>query len=562
MVEPNPEVRLLWFPLALVAVSACHCGESYPTQHGAGHSRTAQEARPSAAPREQRGDPWLPGDPGLTDVRFEIHTQLNPRPISPLIYGINYDLRDAQRQRWGVIRGGGNRSTAYNWENNASNAGSDFLFQNDSLVSSSEDPAAPLLELIDGASSIAAPAVITLSNADYVAADKNGGGDVRRSGPDYLRTRFRANHARKGSAFAATPDLNDTHVYQDELVAYLKSKRPSAHVLLSMDNEPELWSFTHSEVFSSPVTYAGLWERNHEFARAAKAVWPEAEVLGFVSFGYSGYIDLQKAKDANGRNFIDWYLSQARAAERAEGHRLIDYLDLHWYPEARGGGERITGSDTSAAVVSARVQAPRSLWDPTYYEKSWIRDKHGGAIDLLHWLHGKVERYYPGTKLAFSEWNYGAGNHISGAIAVADVLGIFGVNGVGLATYWPLMEAEPFAYAAFRAYRNYDGEGSGFGNVAVSAISSSPESATVYASIQSQLPERILIVAINKETRALRAGIRISHGTEYLGASVFVLTGQRPELEKADELSAVASNAFRYDMPAQSISIIVPTPLL
>ena len=347
-------------------------------------------------------------------------------------------------------------------------------------------------------------------------------------------------------------------MYQDELVAFLKRQRPQARLILSMDNEPELWSHTHAEIFPAPVTYADLWRRNHAFARAAKDAWPGVEVLGFVSYGYAGFTDLQRARDAEGRQFIDWYLSQARAAERGEGRRLIDYLDLHWYPEAQGGGERITGAGTSPAVVRAREQAPRSLWDPTYHETSWVRDKHGGPIELLTWLNAKIDRHYPGTKLAFTEWNYGAGNHISGAIAVADVLGIFGKLGVSLATYWSLLEAEPFAYAAFRAFRNYDGQGACFADTSVSATSSDPALVTVYASVQSDRPERTVMIAINKDMSTKRAGIRISHGTEYKSAAVFVLSHAQPALTAQGVLSTLGTNAFRYDMPPQSIAVIVP----
>ena len=60
------------------------------------------------------------------------------------------------------------------------------------------------------------------------------------------------------------------------------------------------------------------------------------------------------------------------AESTSAGRRLVDVLDLHWYPEARGGGVRITEADASAAVAAARVQAPRSLWDPGYAETSWI----------------------------------------------------------------------------------------------------------------------------------------------------------------------------------------------
>jgi hypothetical protein len=308
------------------------------------------------------------------------------------------------------------------------------------------------------------------------------------------------------------------------------------------------------------VTYADLWRRNHDFARAAKNVWPGIDVLGFVSYGYAGFMNLQNASDAGGRNFIDWYLDQARAAERKEGSRLIDYLDVHWYPEAQGGGERITGTGTSPAVVVAREQAPRSLWDATYREASWIQSAAGGPIDLLHWLQSKVDRHYPGTKLAFTEWNYGGANHISGAIAVADVLGIFGKFGVSLATYWPLTPVESCADAAFRAYRNFDGKGGSFGDVSIAASLSrpDPEKAVVYASMQSDHPEHVVIVLINKSNQASSTGLRISHSVAYSKADVFVLSGGQPVLRAGSPLRALATNAFRYDMPAQSVSVIVP----
>jgi hypothetical protein len=564
----TPHGNRAWLTTAaLLASTACRsAGTMSVNELGAGDTPAEHHGQNSGAPNAVTGDesssadPWSPGDPGAVELSVEIRTQLENRPISPLIYGNNYDLRDLQKQRWGALRLGGNRSTAYNWENNASNAGSDYQFQNDDLMSKSAAPAQPLLDFIDAAAGISAPAVITVSNADYVSADKNGGGDVRQSGPQYLTTRFKANHPRKGSPFSAVPDTKDADVYQDELVAFLKAHRPNAKLILSMDNEPELWAHTHAEIFHSPVTYADLWRRNHDFARAAKNVWPGIEVLGFVSYGYAGFMSLQNASDADGRNFIDWYLDQARAAERKEGSRLIDYLDVHWYPEAQGGGERITGTGTSPAVVIAREQAPRSLWDSTYREASWIQSAAGGSVDLLHWLQAKVDRHYPGTKLAFTEWNYGGANHISGAIAVADVLGIFGKFGVSLATYWSLTQEESFAYAAFRAYRNFDGKGASFGDVSIAAglTRPDPEKAVVYASMQSDHPERVVIVLVNKSNQPSPTGLRISHSVAYSKADVFVLSGGQPVLRAGSPLRALATNAFRYDMPAQSVSVIVP----
>src|SRR5215471_9992849 len=108
-----------------------------------------------------------------------------------------------------------------------------------------------------------------------------------------------------------------------------------------------------------------------------------------------------------------------KAAEQAAGKRLVDVLDLHWYPEAQSkSGTRIIVADSPADLVTAREAAPRSLWDASYQEDSWItRDDLKAPIALVPRMRDKIAQHYAGTKLSFSEWNYGGGGHISGAIA-------------------------------------------------------------------------------------------------------------------------------------------------
>ena len=99
------------------------------------------------------------------------------------------------------------------------------------------------------------------------------------------------------------------------------------------------------------------------------------------------------------------------------GERLLDVLDIHFY----------TSTPDDPADI---VQAPRSLWDPTYMENSWIAQSIPGPIELLPRLQADINQYDPGTKLSISEYNYGGGDEIAGAIAEADALGIFGEQGV------------------------------------------------------------------------------------------------------------------------------------
>lgn len=69
------------------------------------------------------------------------------------------------------------------------------------------------------------------------------------------------------------------------------------------------------------------------------------------------------------------------------------------------------------------MQAPRALWDPTYTEDSWIGQWFSAtALPLIPKLQGTIDKNYPGTKLAITEFDYGGRNHISGGIATADVL--------------------------------------------------------------------------------------------------------------------------------------------
>ena len=84
-----------------------------------------------------------------------------------------------------------------------------------------------------------------------------------------------------------------------------------------------------------------------------------------------------------------------------------------------------------------RLRSTRSLWDPTYADESWIADVQDGPyVRLIPRMRDWVNANYPGTKLAVTEYNWGGLESINGALAQADVLGIFGREGLDLATIW------------------------------------------------------------------------------------------------------------------------------
>jgi hypothetical protein len=512
--------------------------------------------------------PSAPSTPGASpapasSVTFTIDSGEARHAISPYIYGAN-QVSWADRSR-GLRLGrlGGNRWTAYNWETNASNAGADYQHQNDGYLGGGDVPGEAVRPHVAAALAAGASMIVTVPMAGYVSADKSPGGDVGQT-PDFLNVRFLPSRPAKGRGFAYPPDTGDRVVYQDEFVAWLEASFPGARsdasrtLFYCLDNEPDLWASTHPRIRpTGAVTYAEIVERTTESAAAIKAVAPGALVFGPVSYGWQGFVSLQNAPDRGGRDFLAFYLDSLRAADGRQRRRLVDVLDLHWYPEATGGGVRITEPDNTPAVAAARVQAPRSLWDPSYTEASWISVDAGvGAIRLLPRMREKIAARYPGTRLAITEYNYGGGDDISGAVAQADVLGIFGREDVFAAALWDLQGATRFVDGAFAAYCNFDGAGGRFGDTAIAAVTSNHETTSIYASVDARSDERMVLVAVNKSTGPTTAEILITHTVELTRGQTWQIAAASPSPSPGPALTATARNAFRLEMPASSVTTL------
>jgi hypothetical protein len=499
-------------------------------------------------------------------ARFTIDSAASRHPISPYIYGVNQPNWAGRSRGLKLARLGGNRWTAYNWETNASNAGADYRHQNDDYLGGGDVAGEAVRPQTAAAHAAGASMVVTVPMAGYVSADKSPGGDVNQT-PDYLNVRFRESRSAKRRGFTYPPDTGDRVVYQDEFVAWLESSFPGVRhdstrtLFYSLDNEPDLWASTHPRIRpTGKVTYAELVERTEEYAGAIKSVAPGALVFGPVSYGWQGFVRLQDAPDAGGRDFLDFYLDAMRDAEGRTRRRLVDVLDLHWYPEARGGSVRIIEANNTATVAEARVQAPRSLWDPSYSENSWISiDARVGAIRLLPRMREKIAAHYPGTLLAITEYYYGGADHVSGGVAQADVLGIFGREDVFAAALWGPSGSTAYVDGAFALYCNYDGAGGRFGNTSVGASTSNHETTSVYASVDEGRDDRMVLVAVNKSTGPTTAEILVTHPVDFAHAQIWQIGASSATPARGSDLAPTASNAFRLEMSASSATTVVLT---
>jgi hypothetical protein len=163
--------------------------------------------------------------------------------------------------------------------------------------------------------------------------------------------------------------------------------------------------------------------------------------------------------------------------------------------------------------------------------------------------------YYPGLKTAVTEYNFGAENHINGATTQADVLGIFGREGLDIATRWTTPAASTPTYKAMKLYRNYDGNKSRFGDVSVSASVPNPDNLAAYAAVRSSdgaLTEMVISKVLSGATPVT---LNLANYSTAGTAQVWQLTSSNSITRLAD--IAVGPTSMSTSVPAQSISLFV-----
>jgi hypothetical protein len=298
-----------------------------------------------------------------------------------------------------------------------------------------------------------------------------------------------------------------------------------------LDNEPALWNSTHRDIHPEPLGYDELLDRTIRYGAAVRAADPEAIIAGPAEWGWSGYFwsakdsaagfSLKPDRRAHGDvPLLGWYLAKLREHEQKTGVRILDVVDLHYYPQGKGIFENGGGGGTDRETAQRRFRATRSLWDPDYTDESWIKEK----IRLIPRLKEMIAENYPGRGISIGEWNFGAEGHIAGALALAEVLGRFAQGGVTSAYYWTAPKQNSPAYWAFRAYRNFDGKGGRFLDRYVE--STSPEGSSMFVSRDEKGAHVVAILLNFSSESGIKAKIDVASCGTVVSQRTFAYAGQ------------------------------------
>ena len=453
---------------------------------------------------------------------------------------------------------GGNLMTSYNWVNNASNAGKDYQNANgafllEALGIPKGDWAKPgiVVETMHETSlALGAVSLVTMPIAGYVAADFNGTVSRKDAAPS---SRFVPVQWTGGTETAIDPKVANIPQFIRGLIArYGSADTPRGIWGYALDNEPGLWAENHPRIVTRPTTIRSMIERSITAATAIKAIDPKAMVFGPASWGATGMVSFQNAPDFGNYSrfgsFLAAYLDAFREASDRAGQRLLDVLDVHWYAFSRHG-TLYRSSDPNLARYM--LDAPRSLTEPSFREESWVSDALPSGpgerirLPLLPSLKALTERWFPGTELAVTEFNYGGAESLAAGLALADALGRFGSQGVRFATHWGSIAG--FLSEAYRLYREPDEANEAFGELGLPVDHSIPGLA-VYAA-RARQNDRLQIIAINKTGNVIETELALGSARKVRLADVIGFDADHHKIMPLDDRLGGDGNAAGLTLP-------------
>jgi hypothetical protein len=324
--------------------------------------------------------------------------------------------------------------------------------------------------------------------------------------------------------------LPNSPEFQRGLVSQITSQFPGRVKFFTLDNEPGLWKETHRDVFPKGYRTDELVQLSVSYASMIKSANPTAQIIGLAAWG------MMELAGSNLDHTADWvdrkahggdaslvsFVRGMKKASDAEGKRLLDVVDVHWYPEVYylKGGKKLRLSDDlefDPVVAEKQFDALREFWDPTFKLadaglESWA---FSDGNDARLWtpfhpaipaLKGIIQSAWPGTKLAFNEYSSGSGSHYHGALLRAALLGIFMQENLFMSQVWGQPGRASFSFYAHKLYGNYDGRGGRVSGAFVPSSASSKD-LLVYASRDGA---KTYVVIVNKnQRRPASAAIRL-----------------------------------------------------
>ena len=396
----------------------------------------------------------------MAQVSISITKANDKKAISPYLYGMNSSLMkdfsnpfgDAQ---WTQLKdagvqmvriGGGNNSTKYNWRNRLSSHPNWYnnVYDNnwDAKMKSIQEqiPAIQSMWTFQLIGKTAKSANFNFNDWNYnqsqwwAGCEQNlaGGGTPNTSSSNPSKAAIEGDTSKYLISWPADSTVGILNYwFGSKGLAYKKDKA----VYWEMDNEPEIWSGTHDDVFPVQPSAEDFMQMYFKVAKAARALYPNIKLCGPVManewqwYNYGSGISYKNKK----YNWSEYFILRISEEQAASGIRLLDVFNVHCYPDVSTNAEILQTHrvffDKQYAYPNANgIKNITGTWDNSltneyYFDRvnTWLKqylgDNHGVGLGL-------------------SEIDVKSSNANVTACWYASMLGEFMKNGVEVFTPW------------------------------------------------------------------------------------------------------------------------------
>ena len=322
----------------------------------------------------------------------------------------------------------------------------------------------------------------------------------------------------------------------------------------SMDNEMEIWSGTHSDL-PLTVTQQFLVERYLDVAKKAKKAWKDIKLTGPVAaneWQWCGVDSDPNAAEERNYCWLEYFIKKVAEAQKASGVKLLDVLDIHWYPTEKTYEDRINWHrvffDTTYVYPGANgIKKVNGGWDNSIV-KEFIFKR------LNDWMNAYFGKNH-GIGLGLTETDLTTDDAMLTALIYASFLGTFMDNGVELFTPWSWGDGMDEVAHLFIRYGH---------EFRVASTSSNDSLVSAYSSVTESQDSMTIILVNRSEKMSQTVNLSVENFEALPQAQTLTLSdlsGETFVSHTENALrhgTAVASDAkFSLELPAKSITALL-----
>jgi len=331
----------------------------------------------------------------------------------------------------------------------------------------------------------------------------------------------------------------------------------SNFVYWNMDNEPEIWNGTHDDVMPTLPEASAFMDKYFAVAKKARALFPGIKLCGPVCANeWQWYKWGSETLKINGTYYcwLEYFLKRVADEQKATGIRLLDVVDIHWYP-----GE---------TAVADQLQLHRIFYDKTYTYPgaNGIKTITGGWDNsqnkeyIFQRISDWIVKYFgenSGITIGLSESGISTTDANVNSVLYASMLGTFANNGVEYFTPWTWNTG---MWETLHLYSRYAK------NYSVSSVSTLENTVSAYTTVTAKA-DSMTIVLVNRDQSSPRSvkvnisGFQITDGN-YQTLQLASLPGTETFKSHSNNAlkqgsASVVNNVFTVTLPALSTTAVL-----